>query len=491
MIKSQRTKIIAFAIAAVVLIVAYFAIVLPLVNRMTDESEEPPTLVEGEVLGSNNRILLFEHTEKANIQSIEVHNDSGTWTMYRGDDNEFYLKGYEGAPYSKTLLASLVSDAGYTLSMTRVTDNCTDWSVYGLDEASSPAWYVLTTLQGETHTVYIGDKIPTGAGYYVRYKDRPCVYVLQSSLASTLLASLEDMVTPILTYPLGTTDYYMVENFYLADHDVVKLAVTYLDEEQRAKLAQDSPYLMVYPANYTVSSTYETLLQTFMNFIADRTILQGSSTEAISQEDLAKYGLDNPAYEIYFEYNDIANCVIFSEKTENDTYYVYSFVFNLIGEVSASSVSFLEYDLIQYIDRPVFQRNINDIGEIKIESDQVSETFTLVGEGEELVVTQADGSKLVVQNFRQFYKTLLSIQIEDYVPEGTDPANLKCMATFTATTRAGAVFEYKFYQYTTRRALITINGEGEFYCIVDDVHKMLNDTERILKGETVDADAKN
>ncbi len=491
MIKSQRTKIITVGIIALILIIAYFAVVQPLINQVTDNSAEPPTLVEGEVLGSNNRILLFEHTEKANIQSIEVHNDSGTWTMYRGDDNEFYLKGYEGAPYSKALLASLVSDAGYTLSMTRVTDNCTDWSVYGLDEASTPAWYVLTNLRGESHTVYIGDRIPTGAGYYCRYKDRPCVYVLQSSLASTLLVPLEQMITPILTYPLGTTDYYMVENFYIANRDDVQLSVTFLDEEERAKLAQDSPYLMVYPASYGVSTTYETVLQTFMNFIADRAILQGSSTEAISTEELAKYGLDDPAYEIYFEYNDIANCVIFSDKTENGTYYAYSFVFNLIAEVSATTVPFLEYDLIQYVDRPVFQRNINDIGEIRIESPQVSETFTLVGEGEELIVTQKNGAKPVVQNFRQFYKTLLSIQIEDYVPEGTDPASLDCMATFTATARSGAVFEYKFYQYTTRRALVTINGEGEFYCIVDDVHKMLNDTERIIKGETVDADAKD
>ena len=198
MIKSQRTKIIAVGVVALILIIAYFAVVQPLVNQVVDDSEEPPTLVEGEVLGSNNRILLFEHTEKANIQSIEVHNDSGTWTMYRGDDNEFYLKDHEGAPYSKALLASLVSDAGYTLSMTRVTDNCTDWSVYGLDEASTPAWYVLTNLQGETHTVYIGDRIPTGAGYYCRYKDRPCVYVLQSSLASTLLVPLESMITPMV-----------------------------------------------------------------------------------------------------------------------------------------------------------------------------------------------------------------------------------------------------------------------------------------------------
>jgi hypothetical protein len=74
--------------------------------------------------------------------------------------------------------------------MTRVTTDCTDWAQYGLDESSNPAWYKLTTIDGAVYTVYIGDLIPTGAGYYCRYIDRNAVYILDASLKTTLLAPL-------------------------------------------------------------------------------------------------------------------------------------------------------------------------------------------------------------------------------------------------------------------------------------------------------------
>ena len=48
MIKKQKKLIISFGIAAAVLIVAYFAIVMPIMNSMATEDEEVPELLEGD-----------------------------------------------------------------------------------------------------------------------------------------------------------------------------------------------------------------------------------------------------------------------------------------------------------------------------------------------------------------------------------------------------------------------------------------------------------
>ena len=132
---------------------------------------------------------------------------------YRDVDDEFYVRGNKGAPYDLTMLSSLVVRTGYTLSMERVTTQCEDWELYGLDDYSNPAWYKLTTIDGTEHIVYIGDPIPTGAGYYCRYKDRDAVYILEASLKTTLLAPLTDLITPILAYPLQQKDYFTVRDF--------------------------------------------------------------------------------------------------------------------------------------------------------------------------------------------------------------------------------------------------------------------------------------
>ena len=98
-----------------------------------------------------------------------------------------------------------------------------------------------------------------------------------------------------------------------------------------------------------------------------------------------------------------------------------------------------------------------------------------------------------VYNFRQYYKSLLGVELQEYTPLTdeekaalvADPSKL--MLTFSYTTTAGEVSEYKFYQYSTRRAFVTLNGNGEFYTYVDMIEKVKNDTEKVLVGMDINS----
>ena len=517
-------------ICAVIGVVLYYAVLAPLLNITSEEEAEIPAIntwlnqqvEEGnmtdaertallnagkcEVLGTSNRVLMFNHVEKASIQSIEVHNDYGVYTFYRDASDEFAILGAERCSYDKELLSSLVVSAGYTLSMTRVAEICEDMSEYGLSEEDNPSYYTLTTTAGVTHTVYIGNMIPTGAGYYCKYEDRPAVYVLDSSLASTLLADVRDMMTAILSYPVSSTTYYTITNFVMEKNGEEFLAVNYMSDAERAATASTSIWEMVYPeGGYTPSMTnYDAMLQSFISFVGDRVVefnvLGTEITEEITDEQYAmleKYGLVSPETTITFDYTDsdqgytVTNALWFSAKTENDTYYVYSWLFDIIGEISASSCSFLSYDLIDFIDESVFQMNIDNVEYVEITGDGTNANFHLVGEGQELIVTdKISGYVPETKNFRQLYKTMLSIEIEDYTEDDTESEET-LLATMKITTRAGIETEYKFYAYSTRRCYMTINGEGEFYVLRDQIKKLLSDTEKVLTGVTVSYDARS
>lgn len=492
MIKRQKKLIIIFAVAAVLLTCAYFFIVTPLVAKWTAVQVEVPELLPGEVLGSNNRILLFEHVEKAAIQEIEVHNKNGVYSMYRDTDDEFYIRDNKGAPYDLTALSSLVVSAGYTLSMTRVTTDCKDWEQYGLDEYSEPSWYKLTTIDGTEHTVYIGDLIPTGAGYYCRYIDRNAVYVLDSSLAATLLAPVTDLITPILAYPLGQTDYFTVRDFYIMHGEEIKLWVDYIAEGVQTDQPNTTFYEMKSPANYIPSTNYETILQTFIKFTGLKTLEIGPTNEVMSDEILAKYGLDKPAWTIHYKYSDIDNYIFFSEQNEDGTYYAYSLLFNLVAVVDGKTVDFFNWDLIKFVDNSLFMLNINDIAKIDVESKDLTASFNLVGEGTTIQVTPSDRpdyfDETDLKNFRQVYKTFLSIKLEDYT-DSHETGNL--LLTLRFITDAGKTYEFKFYAYSTRRCYYTVNGEGEFYVLRDIVEKAISDTGKVLAGDMVDSWAKD
>ena len=159
-ISKKQRLIPILAVCAVVGLILYYVVLKPMLESITEE-EIPPIntwlteqmtsgaiseieyndlLNKGkcEVLGSQNRILMFNHTEKANFQSVEVHNTHGTYTFYRDASDNFVIRDAENASYDKEMLSSLVVSSGYTLSMTRVSENCENMSEYGLSKEDKP-----------------------------------------------------------------------------------------------------------------------------------------------------------------------------------------------------------------------------------------------------------------------------------------------------------------------------------------------------------------
>lgn len=492
-LKKQGRLILIMAIIVAAAICAYFFVVLPIVNYVEEVTKETVELLDGEVLGTNDRILLFDHYERKDIQSIDIHNEFGEYGFYYDEaDEAFYVKDHPGAPYSKELFSSLVVSTGYTLSMERVTMDCEDLSEYGLADDQEPAWYTLTTRDGEEHTVYIGDLLPSGGGYYVRYKDRNAVYVLDTTIGNTVLQPLENMITAMVTLPMNTNDYFTIKNFAVMQGDSVTVMLTYLNAEEKEAAASTSAYKMMYPADYAVNTTsYTTVLEVLTNFTGPATLAY-----APTEEELAEYGLLEPAFSIYYEYQEIEQFVVFSAKNENGNYYAYTPLFDLVTELDGTTMAWLEWDLIKWVDTPIFMMNINDVATITVESDTATRIYDLVGEAQELVVTEREtGFKPIVQNYRQFYKSLLSIYLQGYATDDiteeeiTDLKAGEAYLTLTIETRAGKKTEYKFYPYSTRRAYYTVNGEGQFYVLRDMATKIISDCEKVMTNTDVDSEA--
>ncbi len=209
-----------------------------------------------EALGTNQRVLLFKQltydagsTQDRSrvIQRIEVNNTHGTMVFLRPEaaedgtlSNYFYIEGHEDTAIDNTLFARLASGCGYNLSErrlenpVRLADGSVDFAEYGLlpetrtreDEdgqeetyAYVPVTYTVTTMTGDRYTVTLGDATVTG-GYYARFTDfngqggRDTIYILSSTnLDNAVLQPVETLVTPRIVYPMGTSNYFDVENF--------------------------------------------------------------------------------------------------------------------------------------------------------------------------------------------------------------------------------------------------------------------------------------
>ena len=214
-----------------------------------------------EEVGVNQRVLMFKQltydqssTSDASriIQSIAIHNEYGNFTLKRANGNYFAVEGHDTAVLDTQLFAQLSVGCGYTISLRRLEsplclpDGSVDYTEYGLapeqrekldedgkpmtDETGAPilydytpAGYTITTMTGDAYTVTIGDATPTGTGYYARYADRATIYILSSAnFDASVLRPVEDLIQPMMMYPLGAATYFQVSNFVYRtdiDHD--------------------------------------------------------------------------------------------------------------------------------------------------------------------------------------------------------------------------------------------------------------------------------
>lgn len=516
--KSVRLIIILTAVFAV-LLASYFILkaIFAKDEEVTAVTYDP--IWASEVASVDGRVMMYPHYQRDAINKITVHNPKNAkygeqyvdWGFYRYNGPEkndlnlivgdFYLQNYEYAPFDSQKLANMVVAAGYTLTMARVEDHCSDYSRYGLDYATPADAISLTmeTTDGKTICYYIGDKTPSGGGYYVRVVgqdtllstgevvERDSVYtMLPTNLEAAVLASPTDLVTPTLSLPFNSQSTellqsyrvwindpkYIIEGTDEAGNPTYKLKpAIYLKpiEELKDPFAQFSGlgiyYAESHPGYYT-SQNFEALTNVFTDFAGEKVLelatelvdSEGEKYYGFTDEIRKKYHLDSPQYTLCYRYQDIDNYVYFSPLQEESYYYAYSLTFNTICKVTMEQAYFLQWDEQSYLQTQVVFLGIDTCDMLKISGkyydlgvidpdrkgwQSVEETFQLTGTAKDLAIVTADGKKMNTEEFRDFYSIMLNLVSHGAVSDadGKEAMKNEPMCTLSVTTRKKIMYK--------------------------------------------------
>ena len=405
-----------------------------------------------EELGYNQMVLMFKQLtydasstkdQSKIIKSIEVHNSNGSFTFKRGEkSNYFYIDGHEEAPYNLESFAQLAVSCGYTISSIRLEspimleNGKIDYSEYGLaeekrtttetDESGNeveikydyqPAWYVITTMSGDTHKVYIGDLTVTGTGYYAKYEGRDTIYVLSSSgMQEYVLGKVESFLTPMIAIPTGETSYFNVKDFKIyknidyksiydelesifGDPDEIEDGSIEFEEFNETFNALFDKYSQkACHFSYIEASERENTLYSYTPYRSeielaggyyinsdniDKVLYAMHSSDftgviklSPTEEDFLKYNLDECAYVISYlvkttnekkETVYVENYIQISEQTEDGIFYAYSPTYDMIVGVNESSFNFLHWEEIEWYDKSYIQLDITYVENIIVE----------------------------------------------------------------------------------------------------------------------------
>lgn len=506
MTKGRKVLIVILALLIAVLAVLYFAVVRPLINETVEK--EPVETEAGEAVGSSDRIFLFPKLSRDDISSIAVENSHGGYTFRRDETDSFCIDQYESMSYKEDLLASLIDTCANTLSKVKVMSSAPDerLSEYGLDNPT--AKWTVTERSGKQHTVLVGKTLLTGGGYYCMYEGRRSVYVLSSDVGETVLAPVENLLTPYIMAGVSKDDYYTITDFRVYKNMELMMKIDRVAKEDQKSAESLAEHIVSYPGQYSPDT------ELFYNILMGFAALQGESIADATPDGAGNawslYGLDKPDTAVSFKYNKKTYEIYFSEKhesNEGDYYYASSNMFpTLVVKCSADDFAYVDYGLMNWISTYFLQTYITSVDSMHVVAGDTDVTFGLTHGRDEKnnatlkvetsdghVISDADG----VLNFRQYYKALLSFQVIDYLPMTedqidaliTDESKRSLMLEFNLTN--GKTLKYEFFPYSTRRSAVSINGSAEFYVYSDLVEKVISDTGKAITGEPIEAWGKN
>ena len=503
----QLILIISIAALAVVLIIAYFAFIKPALEDKSDGKTELELIWKDEVNYANTYVMMFEHIQSDNIESIKIHNPKNAekyggqyvdWGVYRYraandpdnkgyEEGDFYLTGFEFAPYDQERLSELNNAAGMTITTARVEDHCDNYAKYGLafENEEDAMYFVITSTSGKSYKAYIGDRLPSGNGYYARVagssvelatgeeKERDSVYIFANSFVESTLMSYPATITDTyITLPLDFSAVKTLDYFLISDIENATIFEARPNKSTRtdpfALFAGSSIYYTVEPKGYYGSTAFEELATSLAEFKGSSVVELATPQPAedggedilgFTDEQLAKYQLDQEhiRYAIIFRHNGIDNEVYFSDLIDGSYYYAWSLVMNTILKVDYTAAPFLRWTHLTYINTAPFGLSIYNCESISVTGtyddpgidvperkgvQNVDESFRISGTQSTIVVTNLKtGENITRQQFSKYYLQLLYMNLREEleeeevkrIMEENDPCCTLTVATRTKT----------------------------------------------------------
>lgn len=517
-----KKNIVLLVVLAVLVATTIFGIVVMgmLLSEDNDTPDAVPETQEGESIGMLGKYEIHEPLPRADIQKILIHNSLGEYAFVRDKSGNFVIEGMEDLPYNEKYFSALISIVGNPLALEKVSSDSKGYKEYGI--ADSDVYWEVTSTAGKVYRMTVGHMIHTGGGYYVAYAERDAVYVLGgdistalgleekgTSLDLTVLKPVEFYVTPVLIAGIDTNDFYTMDKLTLFRDGEMFMSTRIVDKSEQINPDAIVENMLTFPAEYQVNGDiFYQVLQKIAGLTGTSTVKAGITEDA----DFDKYGLAEPKHMLSFYYKDEFYTIIISEKQEDGSYFASS-TFNptIVVKLDTDSIGFVDEPLMYWISPNPFNYSITSVEKISVMGKNSAFDFYLrhgVDENKKatLVVDAAnpltDEHKTIAESdkvwdFRSAYRTALYSRIEDDAPltkeqikELTSDES-KRVLTFEYTLTSGTTRTLEFWQYSTRRTLLTINGEGQYYVYLDRADKIIGDFEKVWRGETVDSHAKN
>ena len=547
-LKNQTITVIILATIAVVALLSYFFVVLPMgENPPVDLPPiEPRTVIgtERHVQNQHSRrydIFMLQRVDSDDINEITVFNGEVHWSFVEhdveGGEGLFVIEHDQGSeknrydtPYNFRTKEQMMAVFGSGATIDRLEiESSIDFDTFGLGDGA--AYITLYQENGSWHRIYIGNRIPSGDGYYARFVssdegERQAVYIVPPTYSNLVSHSHLDIMLPILSFGAPLQDNFLPDSFrvyhgrelYL---EVIRDSETDNEEHMRAITTT------VYQGEFSVyaGTNYLDMLENHLRNPLQglRVVAAAPIGEEVSIETLALFGIDyyNPLRQMVFQMpgsQAILVWWIIGEETEIDGRYfryIYSPHHEIIVEIPANTppIQPAFWSVSDFANDSLYLRSIFFMSSVEISSTDVPQEFYNIGaqrinETFNLFMGQRindDGSRdLIIDritmestgrnipspsdnvsgvlNFQRFMQVLMSTHVQHGVEGSGDIDIDNPHMTITITLENGDVDLLSFYFYSTTHTFFRLNDTGLTSVRTRSVIDILEWVDNVING---------
>ncbi len=320
----------------------------------------------------------------------------------------------------------------------------------------------------------------------------------------------------------GKTVTYHVEEITRIDR--LYIVLNYLNSSLRSDFHSGVAYKITAPATMTGylphSGHYMGVLEAIGELVGTETVAIGLNEATMEKYGLGFYTIDyeTPVKIAYDKVNTsdvvvdryLPNSLFISEKQEGGFYYVGSILTDVVAKVDASTLSFLEAEDTFWLEDTMYSVNIGNVTRLEFDFDYLDAdvTYTFLHEREKdqkdrfitTGVSYLEGNRrLDLEQYRSLYMHLVTIYYsgayDGDVPKDELLAG-RSVLTMTVTLGDGSEYVYRFYPYSLRHVLVSVEGEegmegAYFYALSSDVEKIYRDILLVLDGKEPNPDKQN
>lgn len=386
-----------------------------------------------------DKLVMFDFKD-SDVDSIDIVNDSGNYTMAYDIDKGWYLANSDEFVVNASVISAIAVQMSQLKAEKILGD--TDASRYGFD---SPV--KLTAHAGDkSYTLLIGDASPTDEYFYAMKENDENIYLISYSTGAVLCADKDTLKN---TYLYKYSSYDIVHFALWEGAETDENIVFSMNKDSSDKWSMDKPY--------KDDSVYNSQINQYLTDTS-RDEIYSFVQENCQESDYRKYGFDKPTHVFEISTADDTTKVIFGKDTDDGTAFYGLYPKN--GQVvtfAKDSVTALGYTTLNMMNTSIFSADTVDIAEVEVKMPMATATLEFgKSSGDNLfngkkMSDYGDGAE---KAFKAYFASFNSAYSESVQKEAAPEGEAYITITYTLKSNTVVVIEY-----------IPNEDESEYYAV--------------------------